>query len=263
MDHLKVMSFNLRTMHASSGVSWEVRYPAVIHLIQAYHPDIIGTQEGTYNQLSSMQEELTNFAWIGTGRDGGKLGEHMAVFYNRNRLKPLDSGDFWLSESPDVPGSKDWGNRYPRMVTWVKFFDLNAKKELYILNTHLDHESEVSRQLSAKLIIEKVKQFELTHPIVLTGDFNTVPNGCTYNILTDQGEFKDAFKMSEAVINDQVGTFHNFQFDPNQTYDWIDWILYRGELQPTRAETILYQKDGIYPSDHFPVIVDFKMVQDS
>lgn len=260
---LKVMSFNLRTMHASSGVSWEVRLPAVIQVIQHYEPDMIGTQEGTYVQLAGMQEQLEHYAWIGSGREGGKLGEHMAVFYNVNRLKPLDSGDFWLSKTPDVPGSKDWGNRYPRMVTWVKFLDLESNKELYLFNTHLDHESEVSRQFSAKLIIEKVNQFEPSLPVVLTGDFNAVPGSYTHDILTGQGEFKDAFKMSETVLNDHVGTFHNFQFESNQTYDTIDWILYRGELQPIRAETILHQADGIYPSDHFPVIAEFRMDQDS
>lgn len=254
---LRIMTFNLRYAAANDGQPWEKRRPVMKELILQAKPDVIGTQEGLYRQLTDLEADLPGYGWIGVGREGGQLGEFMAVFYNKNRVKPLEHHHFWLSDTPDVIASTGWGNKIPRMVTWVRFQDLLTNKTFYLANTHFDHQSEVSRQNSAQLIIEAMEEFHPDIPIFLTGDFNTHPGGAAYRILTEDGDFHDAFFDAKKRINDDIGTYHNYG-DPTGggPARRLDWILYRGKVNVLRGETVTFNADGQYPSDHFPVMVD-------
>ena len=254
---LRVMTFNLRTAAAIDHFSWEKRRPAVRELIVQEKPDLIGTQEGTYAQLLNIAEDLPSYEWIGEGRDGGNQGEFMAIFYNKDRLKPLQYGHFWLSNTPDVPGSISWGNRYPRMATWAKFQDLRTRKPFYIINTHLDHQSELARQKGAELIVKTADSFDADVPILLTGDFNSKQGGYSYEIFIEKGNMSDAIVNAEMKVHDELGTIHHFTDPTGGGKDnKIDWILYRGEAAVLRGEVVTFQAEGVYPSDHYPVMAD-------
>lgn len=180
---LRVMSFNLRYA-ANDSQPWEKRRPVTKNLILEHKPDVIGTQEGLHRQILDLENDLPGYGRIGVGREGGSLGEYMAIFYNTERLKPLEQSHFWLSDTPQTISSASWGNQIPRMATWVRFQDLQNGKTFYMVNTHLDHQSEVSRQKSAELIVDKMKAFASDIPVVITGDFNTRPGSDTYSIAT-------------------------------------------------------------------------------
>ncbi|WP_028552654.1 endonuclease/exonuclease/phosphatase family protein [Paenibacillus sp. UNC451MF] len=254
---LRIMTSNLRTANAADDQPWDKRRPVMKQLIEEKQPDIIGTQEGVDRQIKDLEADLPGYGWIGVGREGGNLGEYMAIFYNKQRLKPLEQDHFWLSDSPKLISSAGWGNRIPRMVTWVRFQDLLNHKTFYMVNTHLDHESEAARQKSAQLIVDTMKSFDPEVPIVLTGDFNTTPNGPVYQTFIDAGLMKDAFLNAHNKVNDEIGTFHNYK-DPTGggSTKRIDWILTRGKVNVIRGETVTYKQDGQYPSDHYPVMVE-------
>ncbi|MFE5317856.1 endonuclease/exonuclease/phosphatase family protein [Paenibacillus sp. NPDC056579] len=254
---LRLMTFNLRTANAADDQPWEKRRPAMKQLIEQEQPDLIGTQEGIQRQIKDLESDLPGYDWIGVGREGGSLGEYMAIFYNKTRLKPLEQDHFWLSDTPNHISSTGWGNRIPRMVSWVRFQDLHNRKTFYMVNTHLDHESEPARQRSAQLIIDRLKEFDPNVPVLLTGDFNTYPGGATYSAFIDGG-LHDAFLDAHQRVNDTLGTFHNYK-DPigGGSSKRIDWILYRGKVNVIRGEIVTSTLDGQYPSDHYPVTVDF------
>lgn len=142
----KVMTYNLKYASPNPPNAWLQRRPVMVELIRQQAPDVIGTQEGLYQQLKDLASDLSEYAWIGLGRDGGSRGEFMAVFYRHDRLEPVEFDHFWLSDTPEAIGSTTWGNKTRRMATWVKFHDRQIDKPFYFFNTHFDNQVEVARQ---------------------------------------------------------------------------------------------------------------------
>ncbi|MEH7009524.1 discoidin domain-containing protein [Neobacillus niacini] len=255
---LKVMSYNLRYASASGPDSWGDRRPVMAQLLDLEKPDIIGTQEGLFHQLKDMEEDMPQYDWIGEGRRGGSKSEYMAVFYNKKRFSPLEYDHYWLSDTPNVIGSTTWGEKWDnRMVTWVKFMDKKTKQEFYFVNTHLDQSSAESREKSAKLIVEKLSEFEPHLPVIVTGDFNSKSNSIPYHTIINDGGFTDAWTQAETRIGENLGTFNGLK-DPTGggPGNIIDFIFYKGNLKVKQAKINDYTKNGQFPSDHFPVIAD-------
>jgi endonuclease/exonuclease/phosphatase family metal-dependent hydrolase len=256
---LKVMTYNLRYLNNNdpSPHTWAERVPAIKKLILNEQPDIIGTQEVLYQQLKDLETNLDNYEWIGLGREGGNKGEYSAIFYNENKYSPLEYDHFWLSDTPDVIGSKTWGNTIPRMVTWAKLLDKKSKQSFYVVNTHFDHQSANAREKSAQLILEKINEFDPALPIVLTGDFNTSPDSVPHQTLTSEGAFNDLWDTAKVRINEDLGTFNGFH-DPTGggPERRIDWVLGKGKVFTHKIEILNDYKNGQFPSDHYPVMAD-------
>jgi endonuclease/exonuclease/phosphatase family metal-dependent hydrolase len=208
-----------------------------------------------YHQLVDMDEDLPAYAWIGLGREGGSHGEFMAVFYRKDRFTSLEFDHFWLSDTPDRIGSRGWGNRVRRMVTWVRLRDERDGGELYLVNTHLDHESQRSRECSAELIVRRVRDLDPALPVVLVGDFNADAGANpVYDLLTGPGGFVDAWR-EVGRGEPPIGTYHAFRGPEGaRGHGRIDWVLTRGAVEPLAAEIVTDHRDGQYPSDHFPVV---------
>ena len=260
MVDVNAMTFNLRYKNNSdpSPHTWDERVPTIAKLIRMERPDIIGTQEVTFTQLQDLEDSLKGYNWIGLGREGGNKGEYSAIFYNERKYKVLEYDHFWLSDTPNVIGSKTWGNTIPRMVTWAKFLDKKSNKEFYFVNTHFDHRSENAREKSAELILEKTKEFDQGLPIILTGDFNAGPKTKPYQILTNG--FDDLFETAETRINEDLGTFNGWNNPTGGGPDnRIDIIFGKGNLTTNSIEIIDYTKNGQYPSDHYPVMADITL----
>ena len=248
---LDVWTFNLRYASEAGPNAWNVRRPVVEELLTVEDPDIIGTQEGLYAQLRDLDADLPHHDWIGTGREGGSRGEFMAIFYRRDRFEPLAFDHLWLSDTPRVVGSKSWGNRVVRMVTWVRFRDRRSDREFIVVNTHFDHESEASRVKSAEFVARLVATFDRKLPVIITGDFNT-PAGSSASFATlAKDGVVDTWDAAEKK-SEVVATFHGYR-TPKEDGPRIDWILVRGIAEVTEAKIHTFAKDGQYPSDHFPV----------
>lgn len=247
MSTLNVMSFNLRFASAAEPNSWAARRPVVAQLLLGERPVVIGTQEGLFGQIRDIDHDLPDhYEWIGQGRLGGSHDEYMAIFFDALRLDPLEYDHHWLSATPNVVGSRTWGNNVVRMVTWVRFADRMTGRQFVAVNTHFDHESANARLRSAELVRDRLATFTL--PVVLTGDFNDVPGSPAYEVLT--GALADTW-VTGPRTTPAYGTFHGFgPLVPDGPR--IDWILTRGATVEAAAMNT-YRQGGQWPSDHLPI----------
>lgn len=227
--------------------------------IQQLGPDVMGTQEGIYSQVKDLASDLPEFDWIGLGREGGSSGEFMAVFYRKSRLEPLAYDHFWLSDTPEVINSATWGNKYRRMVTWVKFRDRVNGNEFFVFNTHFDHQVQLAREKSAELVRKRIDALNTDLPVLLIGDFNSAAeSNKAYEILTAGKFLTDAWLAAPERRGEGSGTFNDFKAAvPNGAR--IDWILKRGDVTVERAEMSTFSRDGQFPSDHFPVVARLRL----
>ncbi len=253
---MRVASYNLRLNTASDGKNaWPNRKEMVKALILFHDFDIFGTQEGLPDQLKDLCE-LNTYAYVGAGRDDGKdSGEHSSIFYKKDRFKLLQSGNFWLSTTPDVP-SMGWDAKCcKRVCSWGKFKDNKTKKEFYFFNVHFDHEGQIARIESGKLMVQKIKEIAGNAPVICTGDFNSNPE--TEQIQTMQTLLNDAYKVTQMPPYGPVGTFTGFKtdFTPENR---IDYIFTDNKFAVLKYGVLTDMNNGRYPSDHYPIIADLK-----
>ena len=249
---LRVMTFNVRLPLASDGAnSWDNRREFAARVIAKAAPDIIGTQELHKVQGDDLVARLPRYTWFGIDRRGGHADEHMGVFYRRDRLKIIDSGNFWLSDAPEVPGSISWGHPYPRMVTWAQFETIRGHRRFYVFNTHFPYRAEdgPARAKAAALLLARIDAMAGTAPVVLTGDFNTTPDTDVHALLTTQ--LGDAW-LTAKRRSGPAETFHNFTGVADRR---IDWILTRGFVV-RRVATLTDHRGPLQSSDHFPVVAE-------
>lgn len=248
---LTVMSFNVRTpADKEPGRRWEDRRDAMAAVITQARPQAVGTQELTARQAVDLLARLPDYRWFGQGRRGsGDDDEHVGVFYDTRALQVVESGDFWLSDTPDVPASISWGNLFPRMVTWALFERRADHRRFYLFNTHLPYrtEDEAARVRGARLLLSRLQALPAEIPVVVTGDFNTEPGSGTWDTLT--AALHDA-RAQAAKVEGGAATFHAFSGIADRQ---IDWILLRG-FHAERFATIEARPGGRLPSDHFPVL---------
>jgi endonuclease/exonuclease/phosphatase family metal-dependent hydrolase len=253
-DTLRVMTFNVRLPMASDGPErWEARRDLLVETIRREHPDVFGTQELYERQADYIVARLPGYAWFGIGRRGTDGDEHMGVFYRRDELRVVQSGEFWLSDTPDVPGSDTWGTPFPRMVTWARFERTADGRSFILFDTHLPYRDQdtVARERGAALILERIAKLPRGVPFVLTGDFNTSPDSKVHAMMTRR--LRDAWLVAPRLSGPDK-TFHNFTGKPDER---IDWILVRG-FRVEDVRTVTTHAGRIYPSDHFPVAADLE-----
>ena len=241
---MNVMSFNVLCR------DWAPRVPLVTEVIRAYSPDVFGLQEAHADWMDAVCAAFPDYDYVGVGRNDGKReGEFSPVFYRKDRFTPLDSGSFWLSETPDVPG-KGWDAACIRICSWAKLEDKTNGKRFAAMDTHLDHRGVVAAEQGTALILERAAKFG-TLPVLLMGDFNARPDSAPYRRATDAG-FLDARALSP--IRDERFTFHNFG-DPNdKAFETvIDYIFVKNCKSVDAFRVIIDRVDGQLPSDHYPV----------
>ncbi|WP_315760527.1 endonuclease/exonuclease/phosphatase family protein [Sphingomonas sp. Y38-1Y] len=247
---LRVMTFNVRYPSDDDGLDrWNTRAARLVAAWRRVGADIVGTQELFQHQGEAIVAADRRYAWFGRDRRGGHADEHMGVFYRRDRLKLMASGDFWLSDTPDVSGSISLGHPFPRMVTWGRFQRVGDGRRFTLLNTHFPYREEdgAARAKAAEKVAAFVAALPPGEPVVLTGDFNDVPGSAAYRVLTRTlGDAWTALGAPEAG----AGTFHGFTGKADKR---IDWVLTRG----FRVRSVAIERQrvgGRYPSDHFPVV---------
>lgn len=260
---LKIMTFNLRFAGAMDGDNgWDHRKDHVADIVDRYHPAIMGTQEGLTVQLAELENLLTHpYERIGVERE--ENGEFVQIFYDSTLLECLQDGNFWLSETPDTPWTKGWDAVCVRMVTWGKFRLRATQQEFYVFNTHLDHEGMKSHEMGSKLLWERIQQIAGDAPVFLIGDFNTYRHTSTYSYLTshkDGPRFHEAWPEALKKIGDVSHTFHDWvgtksddEKDAVCGAMHIDWIFYRPRMTVLTTQVIVEDRNGRYPSDHYPV----------
>lgn len=261
-----LMTYNLKFASPDYQPSWEVRREMQVELIRKYKPDIIGTQEGLKEQIDYLADQLPEYVVIGEGRKGGDDDEHMAIFFKRDKFRLREMQSFQLSETPEIIGSGPEVN--PRMVTWVRLALIHPSRkeqtstypqdyrghwentrEFYVFNTHYFNGriDSLARLNASKLILKRVTALNRfgawtpERPVFLMGDFNCRPGSAPYKVLVDDKNATDP------------DLFKNSFEDRSK----IDWVLYKGAVKVLKYEDVDFNLNGVYPSDHKPIYVEF------
>lgn len=258
---LKVMSYNIRYGTANDGDnSWPNRREMVVRSIEKYTPDVFGVQECLHFQAEYLAETLKGYRWLGIGRDRNGTGEMTAIFYRHKDFVPVKYGNFWNSDTPDVPASKAWDTSMTRITTWVQFHHWRSGQHFYHYNTHLDHRGREARKESAKLIAGHIAQLPEDLPVVITGDFNAKGGDSDPWEAAIDGGLKDSWMEAETQVGPN-NTWSGFTGPNLDAERRIDWVLFRGPLKALHSETVLYNEEGIYPSDHCAVFAKFLILE--
>ncbi len=253
---LKVMTFNIRYGTADDGEnSWKYRKEIVIEVIREANPDLLSLQEALDFQINEILDELPGYSFIGVGRDDGKTrGEYSAVLYAKDRFIVDTTETFWFSDTPKIPGSITWEATLPRICSWGLLFDKFSKKQMYVYNVHLDHQSQTSREKSAEMLVRKIQSGKISLPVILTGDFNCGDKNQAIQNLISSG-LTDTFRKLNPPRPDE-GTFNGFKGD--RSGEKIDFIFVNNEFEILSSKIDYTNRDGKFPSDHFPVIAVVK-----
>lgn len=253
---IDVMTYNIRYDNPGDGINqWGSRKEKVYALIKKYDPEIFGVQEALHHQLQDLKANLKEYEYVGVGRDDGKdKGEYSAIFYKKDRFKIKDSNTFWLSETPSVPGSKNWDAAITRVATWAVFRDRKSKKEFMLINTHFDHIGKEARAKSAELLVAQADKLAKSTPLVITGDFNCLREDKPYQVIMSQ---KMIPLMDPAPAN-PPGTFCSFQVNSIDCRP-IDYIFSSLDWKASDYKVITDNDGSNYPSDHLPVQVSLTL----
>ncbi|HET7712402.1 MAG TPA: endonuclease/exonuclease/phosphatase family protein [Thermoanaerobaculia bacterium] len=254
---LQVMTFNIRLNLASDGPNaWPHRKDAVANLIRS--ADLVGLQEALPEQLADLDALIPHFGRIGAGRAADRRGEASAILYRRDRFEVLRQETFWLSETPDVAGSKGWDAAYERIATWGEFRDRTTGVRFFHFNTHLDHVGAMARREGTRLLLRAIARIAAPEDaVMLTGDFNAPPDSAPYRQVIDAG-FEDAFHRSRRPHEGPDSTWNGFKaIEPGRR---IDFIFVRNAVEVLRheiADTMM--EGGRFPSDHLPVMAELRI----
>ena len=248
---LTVMSFNIRYGTAADGPdAWPARRDLLFDVVREAAPDVLGLQEALRGQLDELHAALPGYGEAGVGRDDGRTaGEYAAILFRADRFVFAQSGNFWLSDTPEVPGSRSWGNVVPRICTWVRLEDRASRRPVYVLNVHLDNVSAASRERGVALLVARIPRIARDAPVVVTGDFNAGEDDAAVAAMREAG-FVDTYRVLHPA-DTAVNTYHAFR--GTAVGPKVDYVFASPRWRALEAAIVRTTRAGRYPSDHFPV----------
>lgn len=252
---IRVMTYNIRYDNPRDDVNqWDNRKSKVFSLLRKYDPDILGVQEALHNQLQDIAANLTMYEYFGVGRnDGQQKGEHTAIFIRKDRFEILEQNTFWLSKTPEVPGSKDWDAAITRIVTWGKLKDRKTNRVFLMMNTHFDHIGKESRKQSAALLKARANELAGDLPVIVTGDFNFTREAPPYSVMMEPS----GIRLIDAAPNSE-GTSCGFTVGARPC-SAIDYVFFTNHWKSKKYQIIKDNDGAYYPSDHLPVMVSLTL----
>ncbi len=252
----RILTYNIRYANDNPGEEWEHRKENVVKMIKFHNPDIFGVQEALLTQVEYLSEKFCKFSQIGVGRDDGNDQGEFSPLYISDKYSIIESGTFWLSETPDTP-SFGWDANYRRIATWAIIVDSKLNNTMFVINTHLDHEGIVARIESVNLLLKKIDKLSRDLPVILLGDFNFTSDFEGYKNLLKSGSLKDAQSISKLNYGTDI-TFNGFDHYIKDGSK-IDYIFVSNDIKVYNHAIIGDKLNGKYPSDHMPVLIDFKI----
>ncbi|OLN97506.1 hypothetical protein CCHL11_01293 [Colletotrichum chlorophyti] len=274
---LRIVSQNVRyaTKHPTPKEKpWSSRGPKLCNQLDfittGHESAFICLQEVLYSQLQDIQSYLGP-AWshIGLGRDDGKRGgEFSPIFYQVDRWACERNETIWLSKTPEKP-SRGWDAALKRVVTVGEFVDRRTASRVVVMSTHFDHQGVVAREESAKLILEIVREWSKgangkpPTAVLLAGDFNSTPDDNAYRTMVapESGMADVSTKVAREKRYGNELTYTSFD-EPNEKPKRIDFLFVKDPSPVTiRTFGVLSNRfdDGVYLSDHRPVVADVEI----
>jgi len=264
---LVAASFNIRNENEgdTDERAWPERIVETVKMVRRMSPDVLGVQEMKHGQAADLRASLPDYEFFGTGRDDGKKeGEYAAIFFRADRFQidSSDSGTFWLSATPEKPGSKTWGNDLPRSATWLRLIDRETGRGFYVFNTHWDHRHQGSREKAAMLIGERIdRRKQADEPVVLLGDFNAVEKNPAVAYLGGKPvQLAGSNRVWKTGLIDTYQKIHASEKNRRTLHLWrgsregtlkVDHILVSKGAKVVAAAIVSDREP--FASDHFPV----------
>lgn len=254
---LTLVTCNIRFDNPADGDNaWSHRRIFLRDTLLSHSPDIIATQEGRFHQLQDLSSLLTDYELIDQHR--AWIGERMypTFFLKKNRFELMKSEDIWLSETPDIAGSKSFGSAFPRLMTWMKLQPIGSENDLWFINTHLDHIKEETRLGQIKVLSSEIKKFwNPGDALFILGDFNASPQGKVREELLKEFRLQDTWKKFHTHEETSHHAFSGEEPNGNR----IDWIMADQRVKVLSAELDKTSRHGKYPTDHFPVVAKISL----
>lgn len=252
---LSVISSNIRFDNPADGENaWPHRRALLSETLKKHSPHIIATQEGRFDQLKDFESLLNDFEIIDAHRSWIKERMYPTFFIKKNTFETIQSGDLWLSETPEVAGSLSFGSTFPRLMTWIKLQPKNSNINLLLINTHLDHKKSETRIEQIKVLSKEIlKLKEERTKVLIFGDFNDSPQSVVRDTLLQNLNFlKDSWTAPEETSH------HHFD-GQCENGSRIDWIMVDKSFEVEKCFLDKNSIAGKYPSDHFPVVCEIKL----
>ncbi|KPK82775.1 MAG: hypothetical protein AMS27_14030 [Bacteroides sp. SM23_62_1] len=249
--NLKIMTYNIRYASDQPGLhSWNNRREGILESFSGI--DIAGLQEVLPVQMEYLNSNLPDWGVIFRSREKDPdKGEGVPLLYRKDKFLLLGSGIFWLSDTPETPGSNTWDAACNRIATWGLFTDKSNNQEFFVCNTHLDHVSQYAREKSIQLILSHIRNLAADRPIILMGDFNIEEDNVVYQMIV-QNELRDTYRDLHQERDSTDLTFHGWRDETGLTR--IDYIFVSHHFGTGDSEVIRKKINGEYPSDHLPVV---------
>ncbi|GAP12690.1 metal-dependent hydrolase [Longilinea arvoryzae] len=258
---IRIMSFNIRCSNCADGLNrWENRKPLVLARIQAFQPDLLGVQECRDDgQAGFLKAALPEYQFYGVQRGGGgETGVEMApIFVRKECFQVLRAGHFWLSETPQIPGSIGWDATFARTAAWAELLHRPTGRRLVFLNTHFDLQPAAIAG-AAHLLRGWAKKITPDLPLIVTGDFNSEKDSPAYRELTAEDRLHDVYRQAHPGEADAI-TFHGYG-NP-EAFKTIDWILGSRHFTTLSTSVDPWQNHNRYPSDHYPLRAEVEWKQ--
>lgn len=232
---------------------WENRRDACCAMINHYRPVMIGVQECSKSQRDYIKSGCRGYEAVGRSKDSDVNGEQTAIFYLKDSISVLESGTFWLTDTPDQLSRLD-GHYHYRTATWVKALHKSTDVVFYHINTHLDNCGNDFRSVELNVVLDFVDENCSDFPVVMTADWNENDEHSLFN------EAYKTFRNARftAISTDKGATFNNFGY--NTDYLRIDHVFYKGFASCVKFAADRHTWRGhSYISDHYPVYAILKL----
>lgn len=265
----RVMSCNIRVAlpeDSIKGVGWDNRKTICVEVMKRYNPDIICTQEVIGVQYEYLTEALSgyySFGFVGPEMDAFPVGYHgiakNVIFFSKKRYKFVSAGAYWLSETPEIGGSKSWDTARARHCNWVRLIDTYSGKEFRVMNLHLDHMVQEAKEKQIQMVLNEANQYSKDFPQLLVGDYNADISNNVIKKIHSSG-WLDTYTQihGEGEAGASVHEFKGVNDEKAKIRKRIDFIFSKGPVKSLASGLIKDNIDGIYPSDHFFLFADIE-----
>lgn len=266
---VRVVSSNIRYINAEDdkrGYGWEQRKEVCRDVLLAQDADIICLQESRLGHLDYFERTMPGFARFGIenpGKDGLPGQPINAILYSTARFEKVDSGGFWLSATPDKPGTHFEGSSN-RLANWLRLKDKANGREIIVWNTHLHHIGGAVRKQQIAVLLARAAKVSDIIPQVLTGDFNSSAESPVIGSVKSAG-WIDSYTFIHGP-EDPGLTAHRFlgaKFAATAEgikRRKIDFVFCNAGFNPIDAEVIRDNREGHYPSDHYFVSAELEYI---
>jgi len=241
---MKIVTFNIRYDGADDRENaFSFRRELIRARIEREKPDIIGFQEVLPHVARWLRENLSDYTVAGCGRGPDFQDEHMILACRRDSLQLLTLENFWLSPTPEIPGSRyERQSICPRCCAAAMLREEATGRVFRVYATHLDHEDAYAREEGLKLILTRIEAARPALPSVLLGDFNAQPDDPELAPLRECQFLRD-------VTGSSGPTYHDY----GRVADKIDYIALSKEWECRSVKLWDGTENGVYLSDHYPV----------